>query len=111
MTTYDPFLEGTELPVLMSNKPIKLKQKLDGKTQRYLREFLVKLKNLQPVEYDLDSIDGEEKFNAFVKTLQVLHKWLHNVDDPTVSTPMNLIKVNASGVSKMIILSGTGSSR
>ena len=69
MTTYDLFLEETALPVLLSNKPVKLKQSLYAMTQRYLKEYLVKLKNLQSIEYDLDRVDGAEKFNAFIKKL------------------------------------------
>ena len=56
----------------------------------------------QPVEYDLNGSDGEEKGNAFMKVLEVLPKCLHNNDETIVSSPMHLIKVVANGVYNLL---------
>ena len=40
---YDPDLEGSILPnIVYDGKPVKLKQRLDAKTQKYLRDYLIK---------------------------------------------------------------------
>ena len=54
---YDPDLEGSILPnIVYDGKPVKLKQRLDAKTQKYLRDYLIKIKNLQKLEYDIDDV-------------------------------------------------------
>ena len=74
---YDPDLEGTEIPTLVSEKPVRFRQKYDELTQRYITYNLKCVKSFQPIEYDLEGPDGEEKFNAFIKTLEVIHKWMN----------------------------------
>ena len=89
---YDPSLEGTALPILNdSSSKVHIRQKLDAKTQQYLKQFLVQTKNLQPIEYDVDSTDGEEKFNAFIKALQVIGQWMNNNPNPSFKMPDNRV--------------------
>ena len=98
---YDPDLEGSILPnIVYDGKPVKLKQRLDAKTQKYLRDYLIKIKNLQKLEYDIDDVDGEEKFNAFIKALQVLNKWMNNVEEVNLGT--NNVKVRAPGITRIL---------
>ena len=94
MTTpivYDPSLEGTVLPTISSNTRVRIRQKLDAKTQQYLRDFLLKIKDLQPIEYDVDSQNGEEQFNAFIKALQIVQRWTRGDIHPSFRMPDNRI--------------------
>ena len=101
---YDPSLEGTALPTLNDvSSHVRIRQKLDAKTQKYLKEFLVKTKNLEGIEYDVDSTDGEEKFNAFMKALQVIGRWMNDEDNPSFKMPDGRkLDIKANGIGNFL---------
>ena len=78
--SYNPRLEGYVLPQIMSTTGPRRRKQLPTGVQKYLKEYLLKIKNLQPIQINTDNADGAAQEKAFVKALEVLDKWATQTD-------------------------------
>ena len=87
---YDPSLESemanpSDINSLLS-RPVNFKQRttFSPSVQKYMKEFLTRVKNFQDVEFNPDAADGADKEKAFIQTLYVMKKWIDYGDEAQV---------------------------
>ena len=80
---YNPILEA-EMANTMSTSPDKQRTTFSPSVQKYMKQFLTRVKNFQDVEFNPDAADGADKEKAFIQTLYVMKKWIDYGDEAQV---------------------------
>jgi hypothetical protein len=98
--TYDQSLEGPVISVY-SGPQRKEREVFDSDTGEKLKENLIKIKNLQDISFNIGDNDGPHEERAFIKTLEVLDKWMKG-PNANVTLEGEIKTVNVSGITELL---------
>ena len=92
MTFYDPLYDNEIGQLPMTRNQLKERAKYDPPVQRYLKQFLTRVKNFQDVEFNVDDVEGKEQEQAFIKTLYVMKQWINDGDTAKIGDTRASVK-------------------